>query len=288
MEAENSRLNRQVAQLSAEIRGSRSNSPKSVSSTTASPTLTPTLFKQERDEVSLDRIPFPTPSMTAYSPSMKPSDLAESSDMAQHPAAMLCDLQCQSKASTGPLSFLGSTTSNLNWSLTLQMVHMQLLFLTMSSAAYSGLILPLLRILTSLKVGSPLTFSAEEIYQHLPLIHWLISTPNLSAHWMPSSNRRRSVFRMRLLTRLLECSPALARPLRDATGKALQLAVREGLSRHRNDRRAVGDGGHVGPRWESLLTMAWAIDSVRRQPVARRMRKQRYRSLERRSGSAAL
>lgn len=285
MEAENSRLNRQVEQLSAEIRGSRGTTPKSsVVDDSNSPTLTPTLFKQESEDIGLERIPFPTPS----SPSSKPTDLSEASDATQHPAAMLCDLQCQSKASTGPLSFLGSTTSNLNWSLTLQMVHMQLLFLTMSSAAYSGLILPLLRILTSLKVGSPLTFSAEEIYQHLPLIHWLISTPNLSAHWMPSSNRRRSVFRMRLLTRLLECSPALARPLRDATGKALQLAVREGLSRHRNDRRAVGDGGHVGPRWESLLTMAWAIDSVRRQPVARRMRKQRYRSLERRSGSAAL
>lgn len=287
MEAENSRLTRQVEQLSAEIRGSRGTTPKSnVVDDSNSPTLTPTLFKQEPEDIGLERIPFPTPS----SPSSKPTDLSEASDSTQHPAAMLCDdLQCQSKALTGPLSFLGSTTSNLNWNLTLQMVHMQLLFLTMSSAAYSGLILPLLRILTSLKVGCPLTFSVEEIYQHLPLIHWLISTPSLSAHWMPSSSRRRSVFRMRMLARLLECSPALARPLRDATGKALQLAVRENLSRHRNDRRAVDDDVHVGPRWESLITMAWAIDSVRRRPAMRRMRKQRYRSsLERRSGSASL
>ncbi|CRG88707.1 Transcriptional activator hacA [Talaromyces islandicus] len=93
MESENNRLNRQVAQLSAEIRGSRGTTPKSVVSDLESPTLTPTLFKQERDELAMDKIPFPTPSLTDYSPSLKPTDLAEASDLTQHPAAVLCDLQ---------------------------------------------------------------------------------------------------------------------------------------------------------------------------------------------------
>lgn len=85
MEAENNRLNRQVAQLSAEIRGSRGTTPKSIADTT-SPTLTPTLFKQEGEDFTMDKIPFPTPSISDYSPSIKLEDLAESPDSTQHPA----------------------------------------------------------------------------------------------------------------------------------------------------------------------------------------------------------
>ncbi|PLB36034.1 transcription factor HAC1 [Aspergillus candidus] len=95
IEAENNRLNKQVAQLSAEVRGSsRGSTPNRTiaSPPSPSPTLTPTLFKQERDELPLDRIPFPTPSSLAhatFSPTLKPSTLDESTDPAQHPAAVL-------------------------------------------------------------------------------------------------------------------------------------------------------------------------------------------------------
>ncbi|PCH00326.1 Hypothetical protein PENO1_025000 [Penicillium occitanis (nom. inval.)] len=102
MEAENNRLNRQVAQLSAEIRGSRGTTPMTVIDT-ASPTLTPTLFKREGEDFSIDKIPFPTPSISDYSPSLKLEDLAESADMTQHPAAVLCDLQSNG-TTTAPLS----------------------------------------------------------------------------------------------------------------------------------------------------------------------------------------
>jgi len=256
MEAENNRLNRQVAQLSAEIRGSRGNSPKSVCSAMTSPTLTPTLFKQEQDEISLDRIPFPTPSMTEYSPSLKPADLVESSDLTQHPAAVLCDLQCQSKDSKDLVVCSPSLTPNQALSLTLQMT-LQLLYLTMTSTAYSTVIRPLLLIIMSLKMGSPLGFSKEETYQHFHLIHWLISTP------LSPSTTRRSVFRMMLLSRLLACTPALARPLRDATGKALQLAVRED-SPLQTGRTVANGTGPQPKRWASLLTLLWAIDSIER------------------------
>ncbi|KAL1856128.1 transcription factor that binds to CRE motif [Paecilomyces lecythidis] len=264
IEAENSRLNRQVAQLSAEIRGSRSNSPKAAPSSAASPTLTPTLFKQEGEDLPLDRIPFPTPSMTDYSPSLKPSDLAESADLTQHPAAMLCDLQCQSAHSKDPQAPSPSSSPDLAFRRTLPVI-MQLLFLTMTSAAYSTVILPLSQILRSLKTGSPLTFSPEEISQHFPLILWLISTPSLSAS---PAQTRRSVFRKKLLTRLLACSPALARPLRDATGKALQRAVSERFAgqawspvRDRSGR----------PEWELLLTMAFAVDRIGKSSKFKRL-----------------
>lgn len=280
MEAENNRLNRQVAQLSAEIRGSRGTSPMTVIET-ASPTLAPTLFKREGEDLSMDKIPFPTPSISDYSPSLKLEDLAESADLTQHPAAVLCDLQCQSKDSkdlpqaTPCLSIWTSQPQQQTPPQWQRMALLQLLCLTMTSAAYSTVIHPLIQILTSMKAGSPLTFSTEEMYRHLPLIHWLISTPSLSSASMASSTHR-SVFRMRVLTRLLACSPALARPLRDATGKALQLAVEATL---RETRWVGGEVVETMPSWESLLTMAWAIDSIQSNRLS--VTKSRGRSRER-------
>lgn len=259
MEAENNRLNRKVAQLSAEVRSSRGNTPKPSSPATESPTLTPTLFKQEGDDddFPLERVRFPTPSATDYSPTLKPSTLAESSDVTQHPAAMLCDLQCPSLDSKEQEALSHSLTSGQVVNLRLQLV-LQLLFRTMTFAAYSAVIHPLSQILQSLKTGSTLMFSMEAIYHHFPLILWLISTPSLSPS-KPSNNL--PVFRMKLLARLLACSPALARPLRDATGRALQLAAEETFSANS---RSVTDGLGVGRNWELLLHMAWAIDHLER------------------------
>jgi transcriptional activator HAC1 len=59
-----------------------------------------------------------------------------------------------------------------------------------------------------------------------------------------------------VLSRLLACSPAMARPLRDATGKALQLAVSTASLRQ------TGTDVVRGASWESLMTMAWAIDAA--------------------------
>ncbi|RJE24452.1 BZIP transcription factor HacA [Aspergillus sclerotialis] len=263
MEAENNRLNRQVAQLSAEVRGSRTNSPKPGPPKMTSPTLTHTLFKQEGDDdLPLDRMRLPTPSATDYSPTLKPSTLVESSDVTQHPAAMLCDLQCPSQGSKGQEARYHSLNSNQAVNLYLQMM-LQLLFLTMTSAAYSTVIHPLSQILLSLKMGSPLTFSTEEIYRNFPLIQWLISTPSLS----PSkASSRPPVFRMRLLTRLLACSPTLARPLRDATGRELQLAVKEHLSKKT---RSVAEAHEGRLDLESLLTLYWAIGRLERSECKR-------------------
>ncbi|KAB8228228.1 hypothetical protein BDV23DRAFT_161286 [Aspergillus alliaceus] len=285
MEAENNRLSQQLAQLAAEVRGSRANTPRPGSPATTSPTLTPTLFKQERDELPLERIPFPSPSLSDYSPTLKPSTLVESSDVAQHPAAVLCDLQCpslDSKEMEPPSHFLISAPG-LN--ITLQMT-LQLLFLTMTSTAYSTVIRPLSQILQSLKTGSPLMFSREEIYQHFHLILWLISTPSRS----PSrASRWPTAFRMRLLARLLACNPALARPLRDATGRALQLAVSESLTR---GSMSVADAQGARCSWESLLTLLWTIDRLenpgRRRQILHGLRTtqiDRHSNLGKRKGS---
>jgi transcriptional activator HAC1 len=264
MEAENNRLSQQLSQLAAEVRGSRANTPKPGSPATTSPTLTPTLFKQERDELPLERIPFPTPSLSDYSPTLKPSTLAESSDVAQHPAAVLCDLQCPSLNSKEMEVHSRFLTSAPALNITLQMT-LQLLFLTMTSTAYSMVIRPLSQILQSLKTGSPLMFSREEIYQNFHLILWLISTPSLSPSKASSCP---TAFRMRLLARLLACNPALARPLRDATGRALQLAVSENLSR---GSVSVADAQGDRWNWELLLTLSWAIDRLENPGRRRRI-----------------
>lgn len=276
MEAENNRLSRQVAQLSAEVRGSRGTTPKPVPSTTESPTLTPTLFKQEGDDgdFPLDRVSFPTSSPANYSPTLKPSTLAEPSDATQHPAAVLCDLQCPSQGSKEQEALCHFMASDQGANLRL-LITLQLLFQTMTFAAYSAVVHPLSQILHSLKTGSTLMFSTEEIYRHLPLILWLISTPSLS---LPKASSRRPVFRMRLLARLLACSPALARPLRDATGRALQLAVEDCFSA---SSRSATDGLKWRQTWEPLLTLAWAIDhlrSGRRVPDRRRKIHDKIRS----------
>lgn len=128
-----------------------------------------------------------------------------------------------------------------------------------------------------------LTASAEVL---VPLIHWLISTPTnplscstaaaaattttiitMSASpSAPSSLHPPPTFRMSLLRRLLACSPALARPLRDATGQALRLMSRDthssstgGGLRHGGDE--VGGTIDVA-HFESLRTMLRAIDAV--------------------------
>ncbi|KAL4801758.1 bZIP transcription factor HacA [Aspergillus unguis] len=275
MEAENTRLSQQVAQLSAEVRsGSRHTTPRASSPTSVSPTLTPTLFKQEGDDIPLDRIPFPTPSVTDYSPTLKPSSLAETSDLAQHPAAMLCgDLQCQSEVSKEMEVPSRSSTSEPALNMSLNMT-LQLLFLTMTSTAYSTVIHPLSQILQSLKTGLPLTFSTQEIYQHSHLILWLILTPTLSPSKTSSSP---TAFRIRILARLLACNPAMARPLRDATGRALQLAVRE---RFCQEDRLVTDVVEGRWSWESLLTLASAINLLEK-PERRRRALNGLKSLER-------
>ena len=98
---------------------------------------------------------FSSPASSSYSRSPSPSELglgfraiAVSSDMAQHPAAMLCGLQCQSE------EIWLASTQNKAQQLRQQIFLTQLLFLTLISALYFHLLHPLHLIFNSLRTGS--------------------------------------------------------------------------------------------------------------------------------------
>ncbi|EEQ29954.1 bZIP transcription factor HacA [Microsporum canis CBS 113480] len=301
MEEENNRLNQQVAKLASEIQTSKSNpgSPASSASasnitatlaSSASPTLAPVLFKQENDLLSVDKMDsilftadastISTTTATAnstqtFSPSvlaLSPADFdhssASASDMTQHPAAVLCDLQCQSEAPAWMIST--STSTYLSF---MNMIMFTLpLYQTLTSAAYSTLIQPASLIFHSLKTGSPLAFSPAQISALLPLILWLISVPTTTTTKNSStmSSTTRSVFRSRLLSRLLACSPALARPLRDATSRELQLVLSE--SAMLGSSRSGQSIAQSRRRWESLVTILFSIDRARKTTTSSRGR----------------
>ena len=240
-------------------------------------------LKQERSSTDLDfRLSTPSQptvdprsaSFTTPSASPRPeSSITMMPDSTQHPAVMLCDLQCRS-ASSDPLPHPTQDDPNNNdddddnnnnknrndnnndsrmramlviW-LTTTTSH--LLLAMMLSNVYSRLIQPLARIFRSLRTGCPMSITTKTSVEALvPLIRWLISTPtnplstsssavnrinttttrtstrpivSPSFSLRPSNLLGRPTFRMHLLRRLLACSPALARPLREATGRALR------------------------------------------------------------------
>ena len=191
---------------------------------------------------------FPSPTTATFSESSTPATmslgldaLTATPDLTQHPAAMLCDLQCQSTGScqastpptTRPQAATPPSTANI--------------YPILISAIYSQLMHPLMMIFISLKTGSPLPPSMTSTPMVLPLIRWLISTPtNLlpptspirrattppkAKRTSPTSTRsarpttpsQAPILRLRLLRRLLLSSPSLARPLEAATGRALRL-----------------------------------------------------------------
>ena len=250
----------------------------------------------------------PSSSRSSSPTNMDFNDTVDSSDMTQHPAAMLCGLQCQSEAVWRPLSSPGSAPDEAQSQLhqqqqmriqhTLTTLH---LFLTLHSAVCSSLLQPLSQLLTSLKTGLPMrTLKMTPTLFHLIL--WLISTPanpltsitstitsspltsmtNTTKTTSISSPPQHlpSAFRISLLRRLLACSPALARPLKDATGRALQMKtsyalrgkvdsqlaegiVVEGVNRCGSDTsRSIGGARSRQEMWQ-LMTMALVIDQFR-------------------------
>lgn len=316
VEHEKFQLAQQVAKMAAKLSAFNSKNRR-MGSITASPTpscaASPSLgaelcqpgIKQELDDYplalptpqnSIDQSTssFSSPSSSTYSRSPSPSQgelglgaVATSTDMTQHPAAMLCGLQCQSEEAW-PAS-IPLTTRNEVRRLQ-QMIGSHLLCLTLISAVYSHLLHPLRLIFISLRTGSPLPskITPRTTPMLFLLIRWLISTPaNLST--MPSTTTtitkaptsrpttshpslvRRPTFRIRLLRRLLLCSPALARPLKGATGRAMRPKTSYALKRKSTglsegkDCSVVGDGevfGLVDDDSVNGMAMARVIDSI--------------------------
>ena len=210
-------------------------------------------------ELSYSGASFASPSTMTYSPSQSPpnvglgvddSPLTTSPDMTQHPAAMLCDLQCQSAEPSCQVSSTQPTTRATPLPIATPLSSAQLVSLMVISAVYSQLMVPLEMIFVSLKTGLPVAIPSTTVLTSrttspsaamlLPLIRWLISTPasltptppmtlttskptTIATTTSTATCSRTLVLRPRMLRRLLLSSPSLARPLRAATGRTLRL-----------------------------------------------------------------
>ena len=264
-------LKQQVAKMSARMRDIRkgTSSPHELSPPPESDLNDDQFIKQELEDYKFNlptpqnsfgapSTTFQSPSTATYSEVSTPATmglgldaLSAHPDMTQHPAAMLCDLQCQSvvrcRASTPPTTRQIAATPSFS---------ANLLYLTLISTIYSQLMHPLRMIFISLKTGSPLPPSMTSMPMALPLIRWLISTPVTLLHpptkktttskpISPVTTRshpttipsQAPILRLRLLRRLLLSSPSLARPLRAATGRAM---------RHKTGSMTSGNGGSEG------------------------------------------
>ena len=217
-----------------------------------------------------------------------------STDVTQHPAAVSCDLQCQSVKVPQEWSASRQVLSPaLSLFLQLQML------LTASSAMLSVYRRPLTLIAGALKNNSALPATPSI----LSTIIWLVTRPpnsptstssNSSATTSaapqarpqetarstksPSPASASSTLRIRSLQRLLTSSPFLARPLLDATMGLLRLVsegrddqieeLADGSPGIKGDRsrgpRTWPDGTSL-PSQELLLTLMWAIKVQERQ-----------------------
>jgi len=203
--------------------------------------------------------------------------ITTSPDMTQHPAEMLCGLPCQSGvwlASIPPTS--RDEAQRYQQAQMMLLISTHLFSLTLISAVYSNLLHPLHRIFNSLRTGSSLLKTAPAQASMLSLlIRWLISTPanltptmtsnfskstrtakplttsstqtKIPTNLRSTSNtslRPKPTIRISMLRRLLLCSPALARPLRAATGRAMRLKTNHALRRTSiGNRKGVSKNG---------------------------------------------
>ena len=325
VEHEKFRLAQENAKMAAQLTAmkNRSSSQRPAKAPTPScapsPSLTADLLQHDRViKQELEEHPFSLPSpqntldprssfssasSNASSRSPSPSHMdfngsATSPDMTQHPAAMLCGLQCQFGAAWRPLETIPPThpaevqcqphpqRTRLPYSLTTPA-----LFLILHSVVSSTLLHPLSQLFISLRTGFPLTPTAMTPMLFY-LIQWLISTPANPLTTTPQTSsststitetstltpshppRLPSTFRISLLRRLLACSPALARPLKDATGRALQMKTSDALRGTSRPASVDVENGIVaaarlsncGARrqgnWSSLMTLAMSIDLI--------------------------
>ncbi|TLD18410.1 hypothetical protein PspLS_10206 [Pyricularia sp. CBS 133598] len=245
-----------------------------------------------------------------------------SADLTQHPAEMLCtDLQCQSaKVPQASSQMPASMMRSVQWQLSLMAAC--------SATLLSMFQRPLFQIAMSLKVG----YSIPPAPKILETIIWLVTqpspnrrarstststststttngsraqprTPQPTANSLPTASRPVSslptasrTLRLRLLRKILTCSPSLARPLSDATLAALRLVQSEeqrlvdGVNGGRVDGYDIaqtstmdsrtspaGLGGEEAGLWKNasppskwvLLTLLWAIQIEERAMNAR-------------------
>jgi len=189
---------------------------------------------------------------------------ASSSDMTQHPAAVLCDLQCQSEEQ---LAWTDSTVISRILAMTF--------FISMTSEAISNILSPLSQIFASLRTGSPLS-STNSI---LTLIIWMVTTTatlttsrSMTSSTTTTSPHPNYSLRISLLRRLLACSPNLARPLMDATIVAMRSASEQQISTTCLSSADTGSLGRTNsPSVAALMTLLWAIHVIDKERIQNAM-----------------
>ena len=190
----------------------------------------------------------PEPEQTTSDSMTSLPDFSNVSDLTQYPAVVLCDLQCQPETWAISLpAFPSSIKYNLGISYLLQVFQTLTIFHSFSTTT----LLPMCQLFRILAQRLAMTSTEQDfssILTNFPLIHSLIS--------MPLTPTRPAVFRMKLLSRLLACSPHMARLLLAATDRALQQVVSEDGFAEDPERRWT---------WSSLMTIKWVIFRLERE-----------------------
>jgi transcriptional activator HAC1 len=212
-------------------------SPRPSMTSNHSPALAPTLFPTH------DRFSFTD--LGHHDPSPASINFDEASAMTQYPAAILCeDPQCLAETST----MLISQEPAKQFNISLLLVHLTVL-MTIYETFSTSMLLPMWQLFQTLgETLSTISLTEDWMDRHFQLIHSLITTP--------TSSTSRPIFRMKLLSRLLACSPSLARLLEAATDKALQRLV---------DDEAILSGAEGRQQWASLLALRWVIQRLERE-----------------------
>ena len=212
-------------------------SPRPSALSSHSPSLAPTLFSTPEE------FSFPHLEQTNFSPA--DFNFEEAPAMAQYSAAVLCDSQQCPAATSAKLT---SQEETRQFNIRLLLVNLTML-ITVYESFSSTMLLPMCQIFRTLSETLSTTFLSEHwMDQHFPLIHSLITTPT------PKTTR--PIFRTKLLSRLLACSPSLARLLEAATDKALQRLV---------DEEAILNGPDGRQQWASLLTLKLVIRTLEKE-----------------------
>lgn len=212
-------------------------SPRPSMTSNHSPVLAPTLFPTHDSFSATD--------LGNYDPSSAYVDFNEGSAMTQYPAVILCnDLQCQAENSTKLTSQAPAKQFN-----TRLLLSNLTFWMTVYETFSTMMLLPMFQLFQMLgETFSTACLTEDWMDRHFQLIHSLISTP--------SSRTTRPIFRMKLLSRLLACSPSLARLLEAATDKALQRLVDDG---------AILNDPEGRQRWASLFGLRWVIQRLERE-----------------------
>ena len=211
------------------------NSPMLVADNKSLPPLTENLFPSDSS----------IPNFRMDEMTLNGFESSVSSGLTQYPAAILCDLQCQPEDTSLPTH---SQQSFHNFIQFLAQLNLQwMIYGTFWTTTLS----PLYQIYQILVGSSPPTSTIHTISnilanKHFNLILGLIFPPSPTT--LPQTTR--NVFRMKLLSRLLTCSPKMARLLLAATDRELRVVV---------DDADFADDAALRGQWAKMITLKWMI-----------------------------